>query len=83
MRRWPSCPEYLEDVVSTLEANRLHWAFYAFREDEWDGMDYELGSGPMPAGYWQARAADRHFLLRRGPTPLFEPILRRLRSRPR
>jgi hypothetical protein len=80
MRRWPSCREYLEDVVSTLEANRLHWAFYAFREDGWDGMDYELGSGPMPAGYWQARAAGRHFTVRRGPTPLFEPILRRLRS---
>ena len=25
-----------------MEARGGHWAFYSFREDAWDGMDYEL-----------------------------------------
>ena len=36
---------YLEDVVSILEEERVHWAFAAFRDDQDDGMDYELGTG--------------------------------------
>ncbi len=30
------------------------WAFYAFREDAWHGMDYELGTDRVPPGYWAA-----------------------------
>lgn len=77
MRRWPDCPRYLEDVLHVLEAQGVHWAFYAFRED-WDGMDYELGMDKLPGRYWEAKEQGRPFELRRGPNPVFEPIYRRL-----
>lgn len=78
MRRLDWCPDYLEDVLGAADADGLHWAFYSFREDSWDGMDYELGGGAVGAGYWQA--ADEGTLddWPRGPTPQFEPIRRRL-----
>jgi hypothetical protein len=41
----PGAREYLEDVVNALNARGWHWAFYSFREDGWDRMDYELGTG--------------------------------------
>ena len=76
MRRLPFCPTYLEGVLTVLEREKLHWAFYAFREDGWDGMDYELGGGPVPGRYWDAPMS-----VPRGPTPQFEPIRRRLLAR--
>ncbi len=46
--------EYLADVDrARLNAQKWHWAFYAFREDSWDGMDYEVGTGKLPWKYWQ------------------------------
>ncbi|MGY4523681.1 hypothetical protein ACVWZT_000495 [Pseudomonas sp. TE21394] len=59
MRRLPGCRQYLEDVLGVLERNRLHWAFYSFREDNWDGMDYELGSTKVPWRYWAHRTRCR------------------------
>ena len=53
-RRVPGAAEYLADVVSLANRAGWHWCFYSFREDEWDGMDYEIGSRPLPASYWQA-----------------------------
>jgi len=61
MRRWPDCPAYLRDVVEVVQGEKLHWAFYAYREDGWEGMDYELGDKPLPWTYWQQEA--------RGETP--------------
>lgn len=78
MRRWPDCPRYLEDVLTALEADGVHWAFYSFRES-WDGMDYELGDQRLPWQYWQAQEQGKPFELKRGPNPVFEPIYRRLR----
>ena len=46
--------EYMSDVIATLESRRWHWAFYGYREDGWDKMDYELGTTKPPAAYWQA-----------------------------
>jgi hypothetical protein len=80
MRRWPDCPRYLDDVLTALEADGVHWAFYSFRED-WDGMDYELGSAPLPWRYWEAVERGEPFELARSPNPVFEPILKRLRKR--
>jgi hypothetical protein len=45
VRRLPHCRQYLEDVLSALDRHNLHWAFYAFREDAWNGMDYEFTYG--------------------------------------
>ncbi len=78
MRRLAGCPQYLEDVLSVLDRHRLHWAFYSFREDSWDGMDYELGAAKVPWRYWQAIDKGEPDPLARKPTAEFEPIRRRL-----
>jgi hypothetical protein len=78
MRRWKPCPRYLEDVLTVLDRERAHWAFYAFREDAWDGMDYELGDKPLPAAYWSAIERGDTPTLARGRSPVFEPIRKRL-----
>lgn len=77
MRQWPDCARYLEDVLSALEHDGVHWAFYSFRES-WDGMDYELGTEKLPWQYWEAVERGEPYELRRGPNKLFDPILRRL-----
>ena len=46
--------EYLSDIVATLNSRGWHWAFYSFREDAWDRMDYEVGTRPLGAAYWEA-----------------------------
>ncbi|WP_083439183.1 glycoside hydrolase family 5 protein [Herbaspirillum autotrophicum] len=78
MRRWPDCRDYLEDVLHVAETEDLHWAFYSFREDAWDGMDYELGRSPVPWAYWQALEQGRADPLPRKATEVFEPIRKRL-----
>lgn len=78
MRRLPGCRQYLEDVLSVLDHYQLHWAFYSFREDSWDGMDYELGSAKVPWRYWQAIEQGAPDPLARKATVEFEPIRRRL-----
>jgi hypothetical protein len=57
----PGAREYLEDVVTALNARGWHWAFYSFREDVWDRMDYEVGPGGLGAAFWEA--------VERGETP--------------
>lgn len=53
MRRWADCGTYLTDVLDAVDAQGGHWAFYSFREDEWDGMDYELPADLTPGQfYW-------------------------------
>ncbi|MBX9744574.1 MAG: glycoside hydrolase family 5 protein [Chlamydiales bacterium] len=46
--------KYLSDLIDTFNFHNWHWAFYSFREDCWDSMDYELGSGKLPWEYWEA-----------------------------
>lgn len=41
-RRVEGAQAYMRDMVDCLETHDLHWAFYAYREDSWDEMDYEL-----------------------------------------
>jgi endoglucanase len=45
---------YFEDLIAIFNKEGWHFAFYAFREDTWDGMDYELGDSKLPWSYWQA-----------------------------
>lgn len=53
MRLWADCGTYLTDVIDGIEARGGHWAFYSFREDVWDGMDYELSPSVTPGQfYW-------------------------------
>ncbi len=60
-RKVKGAANYLADLIKIFNQQSWHWAFYAFREDEWDAMDYELSTGPVPAGYWQT--------IERGATP--------------
>jgi hypothetical protein len=53
-RRNAGAREYLRDLVRIFNRHRWHWAFYSFREDTWDGMDYELGDSQAKAPYFQA-----------------------------
>ncbi|MFJ4158078.1 glycoside hydrolase family 5 protein [Pseudomonas sp. NPDC089752] len=78
MRRLPGCQQYLEDVLDVLDRHQLHWAFYSFREDSWDGMDYELGAAKVPWRYWQAIEQGAPDPIARQATAEFEPIRRRL-----
>jgi len=67
MRRWADCATYLSDVIDAVDARGGHWAFYAFREDAWDGMDYELPSGLMPGQfYWRMEQGQADTLPRDG-----------------
>ncbi|OKA20590.1 glycosyl hydrolase [Pseudomonas versuta] len=79
MRKLPGCQQYLEDVLTTLEAAKVHWAFYSFREDSWDGMDYELGTGNVPWSYWKAIDDGQPDPVKRNATSEFEPISKRLK----
>lgn len=53
MRRWVDCGAYLADVIDAVDGRGGHWSFYSFREDEWEGMDYELPASLKPGRfYW-------------------------------
>ncbi|WP_077963423.1 glycoside hydrolase family 5 protein [Ensifer adhaerens] len=78
MRLWSGCRTYLEDVLATFDKDDLHWAFYSFREDAWDGMDYELGSKKVGWKYWQQMEANERDTTPRKATPEFAPISKRL-----
>ena len=54
-RRVEGCAAYLKDIFTLYNEQQWHWAFYAFREDlGWNGLDYEVGSDPVPAGFYKA-----------------------------
>ncbi len=51
--------KWLADATDALEKHGWHRAFYAFREDGWYGMDYEVGLQRIPDAYWKAQAAGK------------------------
>jgi hypothetical protein len=75
-RRNKGCREYLADLIDLFNRHEIHWAFYSFREDEWDGYDYELGEGELGWKYWQAVEAGKTPELPRKNNPLFDVIKR-------
>lgn len=76
MRMWADCGTYLTDVMDAVERRGGHWAFYAFREDGWDGMDYELPTS-LPSGrfYW---LREQH---RAGKLPRDGALMKSIRAR--
>jgi hypothetical protein len=50
--------QYLADLVAIFNAHNWHWSFYAFREDTWEGMDYELGTKKVFYKYWEYQEAN-------------------------
>jgi hypothetical protein len=79
-RRNSGCAQYLQDLIQLWNQERFHWAFYSFREDEWDGYDYEVGTGPLPASYWEALDRGEHPSPPRKPNPLFEVLAKEFRG---
>lgn len=47
-------PRYFADLIELFDEFSWHWAFYSFREDSWQIMDYELGQKKPTWQYWQA-----------------------------
>ncbi|MEL6254522.1 MAG: cellulase family glycosylhydrolase [Bacteroidota bacterium] len=45
--------QYLADLISIFNDNNWHWSFYAYREDVWEAMDYELGTQKVFYKYWE------------------------------
>lgn len=74
MRRNTGADQYLKDVISFMNKNGFHWAFYSFREDEWDGYDYELGSEPLGWEFWHAKENGENPPVPRKDNPLFDII---------
>jgi hypothetical protein len=72
--------EYLEDVVTSLNGRGWHWAFYSFREDAWDRMDYEVGPGPLGAAHWEALERGEHPPRPRRDNPLWRVLQEALRA---
>jgi hypothetical protein len=58
--------EYLADLTSIFRSNDWSWCLYAFRDDAWDAMDYELSE-------------DRGNMLDRRRNPLFDVVARQFR----
>jgi len=79
-RRNIGCDQYLADVISVLNKREVHWAFYSFREDEWDGYDYEIGVGGLGWEYWKAKEEGLNLPLPRSDNPLFEVIKKEFRK---
>jgi hypothetical protein len=74
MRKNKGAEKYLEDVIDFLNSNKFHWAFYSFREDAWDGYDYELGTENLDWKYWQAVEKGETPALPRKDNQLFDVI---------
>lgn len=71
--------QYLSDLIHIFNARGWHWAFYAFRGDGWDGMDYEVGTKGLGEAYWQAVERGEKPPLPRSDNPLWEVFKRELK----
>jgi hypothetical protein len=74
MRQWVDCGAYLTDVLDILNGYSVHWAFYSFREDGWEGMDYELAPSVTVARFYELSGQGKAALLERSPHPLLDII---------
>ena len=60
-RKNAGCEEYLRDLGALFNHEGWHWSFYGYREDEWDGMDYEMGpTRGLSEKYWKEVEAGRY-----------------------
>lgn len=79
VRQWVDCAAYLEDVLSTLDGYGGHWAFYSFREDVWDAMDYELAPDVTSGQFYYLQEQGKGDKLKRDPHPLMDVIKRHMK----
>jgi hypothetical protein len=74
VRQWVDCGAYLGDVLDTLNSYHAHWAFYSFREDVWDAMDYELAPSVTSGQFYYLHEQGKADQLKRTPHPLLDVI---------
>lgn len=80
-RTTPGIDAYFKDLQAIFSQQRWHTAFYAFREDVWDGMDYELGGQKVSWQVQQARdRGERLAHLRTTHCPAIAVLLQALRA---
>ena len=60
-REVPGACQYLQDLLDIFEEFQWSWLLFSFRDEEWDALDYELGS-------------DTRNMLYRSPTELFSTV---------
>ncbi|MCY3998326.1 MAG: cellulase family glycosylhydrolase [Flavobacteriaceae bacterium] len=51
-RKTKGAENYLNDLIDIFNEENWHWSFYAYREDVWESMDYELGTQNVYWKYW-------------------------------
>jgi len=73
-RQNPGAAQWLADAITLFDEQGWHWAFYSFREDDWPGMDYELGTKPLGEAYWKAKANGEIPEANRSDNPLWHVI---------
>jgi endoglucanase len=78
VRVWADCGAYLGDVLDTLNTQGAHWAFYSFREDVWEAMDYEIPPA-FPAGRVYHLREQRKGEMVPSDSPLMDIIKSRMR----
>jgi aryl-phospho-beta-D-glucosidase BglC (GH1 family) len=71
---------YLSDLIKIFNQHDWHWAFFTFRQDSWDGMDYEIGTNPPGAAYWQALERGETPKPKRQDNPLWDVIKKELKK---
>jgi hypothetical protein len=79
VRHWQDCGTYLGDVLDILNKHQIHWAFYSFREDEWDAMDYELAPSVKSGRFYYLMEQGKGEQLKRFPHPLLDIITEHMR----
>jgi hypothetical protein len=77
-RRVKGAAAYLGDLIKIFNEHGWHWAFYSFREDEWDGMDYEMGTRPAGEAYWNAIEQEKIPTPKRGNNEIWDVFEREL-----
>lgn len=71
---------YLSDLINIFNQHNWHWAFFTFRPDSWDGMDYEVGTKPPGWAYWQAIERGETPQLKREDNALWNVLKRELKK---
>ncbi len=74
VRQWVDCGTYLNDVLDVLNSHHAHWAFYSWREDGWDAMDYELAPDVTTGQFYYLHEQGKGDRLPRTPHPLLDVI---------
>ncbi|MEN6575885.1 MAG: cellulase family glycosylhydrolase [Phycisphaerales bacterium] len=82
-RQSEGATEYLGDLVALLNEKGYHWAFYSYREDMWDSMDYELGTELADPGGWALLEQGKYRVKPWRDNPLFNVLKKEFRRIPK